>query len=54
MTLLYDDVWRAYKVPHVIVHKRYNVMRIKRRLTFLPVCMGLAIFLMCALNIDAK
>ena len=29
-------------------------MRIKRRLTFLSVCMGLAIFLFCALNIDAK
>ena len=29
-------------------------MRIKRRLTFLSVCMGLAVFLFCALNIDAK
>ena len=29
-------------------------MRIKRRLTFLSVCMGLAIFLFCVLNIDAK
>ncbi len=29
-------------------------MRIKRRLTFLSVCMGFAIFLFCALNIDAK
>ena len=33
---------------------RYYVMKIKHRLTFLPVCMGLAIFLFCALNIDAK
>lgn len=29
-------------------------MRIKCRLTFLPVYMGFAIFLFCALNIDAK